>query len=241
MVMEFNPDKCEVIRFTNKRRPIDATYSIHGKPLARVDEAKYLGVRLHHKLQWKPHVEAISKKANSTRAFLQRNLRGCPAATKDQCYKSFVRPILEYASTTWDPCGNGGGSNRQRLEGVQRRCARFVTGDWRRTSSVSAMMAQLNWASLAERRAHAKVHMMYNIFHGHVDIPASVYLIPTTSTYSTRGAHAKFLVPYARLLVYKNSFIPSAISLWNRLPASVSSAASAETFKARAAAITFTH
>ena len=31
--MEFNPDKCEAISITNKRKPIKATYSIHGKHL----------------------------------------------------------------------------------------------------------------------------------------------------------------------------------------------------------------
>ena len=72
--MEFNPDKCEVIRITNKRRIIDATYSIHGKDLNRVDVVKYLGVNLHEKLQWKPHINMVTRKANSTRAFLQRNL-----------------------------------------------------------------------------------------------------------------------------------------------------------------------
>ena len=35
--------------------------------------------------------------------FLYRNLRQCPAHIKAICYKSMVRPILEYASSVWDP------------------------------------------------------------------------------------------------------------------------------------------
>ena len=32
-LMSFNPDKCEVIRFTNKKKIIDAKYTIHGQVL----------------------------------------------------------------------------------------------------------------------------------------------------------------------------------------------------------------
>ena len=42
--MEFHPDKCFALRVTNKRKCIDADYSIHDKKLERVDHANYLGV-----------------------------------------------------------------------------------------------------------------------------------------------------------------------------------------------------
>jgi hypothetical protein len=32
-LMSFNPDKCEVIRITNKKKIIDAKYTIHGQVL----------------------------------------------------------------------------------------------------------------------------------------------------------------------------------------------------------------
>ncbi len=73
-LMSFNPDKCEVLRVTNKTNIIDAHYSIHGTVLRTVDEATYLGITIHKNLSWKPHLSKICKKANSTRGFLQRNL-----------------------------------------------------------------------------------------------------------------------------------------------------------------------
>ena len=42
-----------------------------------VETGKYLGVLLNKKLSWKPHVDAICKKANQRRAFLKRNLNDC--------------------------------------------------------------------------------------------------------------------------------------------------------------------
>ena len=40
----FNPDKCELIRITNKRKTINATYLIHNVHLKQTKRAKYLGL-----------------------------------------------------------------------------------------------------------------------------------------------------------------------------------------------------
>ena len=133
--MSFNPGKCEVLRVTNKRKHIIHThYKIHGMILDTVDKTKYLGVTIQSKLNWKPHIHNITKKANSGRAFLQRNLSNCPRPVKEQAYKTYVRPILEYASTVWDPHTK---ELTSQLELVQRRAARFVTADYRRRHSVT--------------------------------------------------------------------------------------------------------
>ena len=71
--MVFNPDKCEVPRFTNKRDFITATYSIHGEQMQMTPNAKYLGDILDSKLSWNYHVDSIKKKANNTITFVRRN------------------------------------------------------------------------------------------------------------------------------------------------------------------------
>ena len=64
---------------------------------------KILGVNIHKALSWNHHINSITNKANSIRAFLQRNIHYCPGKTKELCYKTLVRPIVEYSSVTWDP------------------------------------------------------------------------------------------------------------------------------------------
>ena len=101
-LMEFNPDKCEIIRITNRRKKkVVSCYSIHGKAMKEVTCVKYLGVTIDRKLTWNDHIDNITK-ANNTRAVLQRNISSCPQAIKSRCYQTFVRPIMEYGSTVWD-------------------------------------------------------------------------------------------------------------------------------------------
>ena len=149
--MEFNPDKCEVIRTTNRRKKkIVTNYSIHEHQLKEVKGAKYLGVTIDRTLSWNDHINNVTKKANNTRAFLQRNINRCPKAIIMLCYQMFVRPIVEYVSTQ---------KNIKSVENVQRKASRFVKNDYRRHSSVTTMLKSLNWVSLASRRAEAKLVM----------------------------------------------------------------------------------
>ena len=149
------------------------------------------------------------------------------------CYKSLVRPQLEYASTVWDPSTK---SNITKVEAVQRRAARFVIGDYSRTSSVTTMLQHLEWKGLQTRRQHAKVTMMHRIVHRLVEIPIVPYFHPTGA--HTRGHASRFLQPFTTVNSYRDSFFPSGIRLWNSLPVSLIDAPSLEVFQTRMVAMT---
>ena len=156
--MEFHLLKCQTMHITNKRKPITVPYTIHGHVLKEVDTAKYLGVNIHKQLNWNHHISSVTKKANNTRLFLQRNISQCPKKTKELCYRTLMKPLMEYATVIWDPFTE---ANIRKLEMVRGRSARMVCSDYRRTSSVSSMLQQLQWPTLQERRAQAKVTMIF--------------------------------------------------------------------------------
>ena len=101
--MSLNLKKCEFLRITNKKYPVVRKYYIENSPITEVSCTKYLGVTIDHKLSWNEHIQRITTKAIQVNAFLYRNARHCPEIIKCNCYKSMVRPIVEYASTVWDP------------------------------------------------------------------------------------------------------------------------------------------
>jgi len=137
--------------YHHKKEP---TYSIHGHQLANVKTGKYLGITFVSDLSWKAHVDARTKSANSSLAFLRRNLSSCPKAIKIQCYKSLVRPVLDYAAASWDPHTQ---TCIPQLEAVQRQVASFITGNYRTTSSTSELIANLGLPSFELYRQHSKL------------------------------------------------------------------------------------
>ena len=134
-----------------------------------------------------------------------------------------VRPILEYSSTVWDPHTL---ENANKLERVQRRAARFVKNEYNQTASVTNLLQQLNWPTLQERRAQAKVVMFYKIVNNLVAVPAPTVRQPIV----IRGYSHRYLVPFARTIVYQHSFYPDAIRLWNSIPPSTVLCDNADSF-----------
>ena len=72
----------------------------------------------------------------------------------ENVYTTLVRPVLEYGAAIWDPYL---GKDISSIVMVQRRAARFVTNDYAYTSSVSDMMTELGWHSLADRRSDIRL------------------------------------------------------------------------------------
>ena len=146
---------------------------------------------------------------------------------------------MEYASTVWDP-HNGNKSQVKQLEATQNKAARFACGDWRRTESVSAMKAQLQWLSLQERRAKARILMMHKIFYRTVAIPLDPYFTPTTQAMSTRRAHTKFTLPHSSTLAHRRTFMVATPTMWNGLPADLTRTQDLEAFRGAIAAVSLT-
>jgi len=68
-MLEFHPDKCEIISITRKIKPALYLYTLHGQQLKHVDVVKYLGIQISHDLRWDKHIDHITAKANSTLNF----------------------------------------------------------------------------------------------------------------------------------------------------------------------------
>ena len=212
--MSFNANKCYVMALTNKKQPSSFLYSLGGCVLSKVPSTTYLGVTIREDLQWENHISGITAKANRTLGFLRRNLRYCPKQLRELAYFSLVRSRLEYASIVWDPYW---AKDITKLEGVQRRAARFVTNDHRRTSSVSDMLENLDWESLQSRRQKGRIRYMNKIVSGRVAVASQEYLeenLTRTRSVNTR----KFKLIPTKTNLLKNSYFPRTIVEWNKTP-----------------------
>ena len=86
-----------------KERAFQSTYTLHSQVLEVTDAIKYTGVKVSYDLTWSRHIIEVAWKANQTLGFLQRNFKHCTKEVKAATYTTMVRPVLDYASTVWDP------------------------------------------------------------------------------------------------------------------------------------------
>ena len=101
--VEFNPSRCQVVRVTTSRRPVNTLYYLHGQVLEAVTSDRYLGVDISAGLSWNAHIDRITGNANRTLGFLKRNIKTKLPRLRETAYNTLVRPQLEYAAHVWDP------------------------------------------------------------------------------------------------------------------------------------------
>ena len=227
--MEFNPQKCYVMHVTHARSPHLNTYTLNNIILNQTTSHSYLGVDLAEDLSWNSHINKIASKANKTLGFVRRNLHSCPKHIKEMSYKTLVRPILQYCSTVWDPHTQ---VLINKLEAVQNRAARFVTGVYGRNTSVTALKKNLNWESLQTLRKADRLTIFHQAVAGHLAIPVRNTLRPVKRNLRHTSQAANSFIPISTNKdCYKYSFIPRTITDWNTLPANLTNIKEKATFK----------
>ena len=122
----------------------------------------YLGIGIDNTMSWSSHVQTISNRSTKALNFIKRNLYNCPPNTKRIAYLTLVRPIMEYATSVWDPYYN---TDIYKLEKVQRRAARWILSEYFRTASVTSLLSSLNLSILQQHHKLSRLTLFYQIIN----------------------------------------------------------------------------
>ena len=87
-------------------------------------------------------------------SFLQRNIKYCLKQVKQTAYSSLVPYVVEYSGAIWDPHLQ---KDKDKLERVNWRAAKFVANDYDQHSSVTAVLKNLDWPFLKHRRQNQRL------------------------------------------------------------------------------------
>ncbi len=130
-------------------------------------------------------------------------------------YNAIVLPHFDYADVVYDAASE---TNKSRLERLQTRAARLISGTGPRDSR-NPLFKELGWLSLENSRFMHKCTMVFKCRNG----LAPPYLIDSFNantfnhSYSTRNS-SKLIIPIARTEYYHRGFLIFECNACNNLP-----------------------
>jgi hypothetical protein len=210
-----NPDKTEIMIFSDCSIPENLDFSFNGKSVSITTSHKHLGVTFSNDAKWNTHVDNIQSSVSKHLNILHI-LKYCIGHTNlDKLYLVYIRPFFEYACELWDNCGI---RNSQKLEQLQLEAARIVTGLPIFTKT-EILYIETGWELLSVRRKRRKLQHFYNIVNKNSPnylctlIPRT---IQSTSVDPLRNWN-DIILCFCRLSSTRDSFIPSTIKMWKSL------------------------
>ncbi|KAG7306323.1 hypothetical protein JYU34_008933 [Plutella xylostella] len=204
--VKLNIDKCCVISFTRKKNKILYDYNFQDISLRRVTEVRDLGVHLDSELSFRRHYDIITAKAYKMLGFIFRQSKDFKSPTTlILLFNSFVRSILEYASTVWNPQYQNHIYNIERIQNkfIKRLKYKFKNFD---TNS---------FLSLETRRDMRDQMFLHKIINNHIDSP---YLLGKMALYCKGNSrHPKtFVIKNCSSNYTKNRFAIRACESYNK-------------------------
>ena len=103
--LTFSAQKSVAVVFTKKKdNVLPRALKLYDTPLKVVKEVNYLGVKLHHKLKWKPHVQEKITRAKKHLMSIRNGIGstwGPPPHINLWLYTGVVRPAITYGTVVW--------------------------------------------------------------------------------------------------------------------------------------------
>ena len=215
----FNTTKTIQQTFSYKNDQTPPTLTFGGDPIPVHDEHTHLGITFSTDLRFHKHINRICQKVNKMLSPPYNISKYIPRQTLDQIYKTYVRPHFDYCDTIYD--GHITVKDSTRLETLQHRAARLVTGGLYRTPR-DKLLLELGWDKLATRRHIHRLTLYHKLSDPGRQCPSYITeLMSNTRAHDTNrqlrntNKHTTF---GSRTTLYHKSFFPLTCAQWNKLP-----------------------
>ena len=225
--MEFHPKKCKLLHF-GRNNP-GYSYHLGGHSILTYDEEKDLGVHITNDLRWDAHIAASIKKANQMIGMIRRTFCYMDIDMFNSLYKTFVRPMLEYAPQIWNPHLS---RNIEALEKVQRRATKMVPE--LKDLPYDQRLVALKLFPLKDRRLRGDMIATYKMMEGLIDINYDK-IIPLKEVpgIMTRSHSKQLKGTNCNTVWRKNFFTQRIVRPWNELTKETVESSSIDIFKER--------
>ena len=187
---------------------------------------KDLGVYVSSNLNSAIHCENVRSKASKISALIHRTFISGDTSLKVRAFKTYVRPILEYATIVWNPHNSG---EINKIESIQRRFTKRLFNT-NLCLSYDERLNLLNLERLELRRIYFDAQMAYNIIKRSILPPCNFYrgiFYSKTRSHTIESLYINRFYSDAR----KFCFAIRSAYIWNFLPVEIRNSPTLAAFK----------
>ena len=221
--LSVNVAKCATLHLGHGNPGYD--YVINTQKIEEATHQRDLGVLISDNLKFSAHTATIVARAESVLQAMKKTIASRDPQIWIKIFTHHVRPLLEYATTVWNPHNV---KDKHLVERVQRRATKLVCN--MRNLSYEERLLNLGLETLEKRRLLADMVEVYKIVHGLSCSDSSRFFVENQLS-STRGHLFKFFLPASRLDVRRHFFSVRVVEVWNGLPNDVVSSSNLKSFK----------
>ena len=229
--LHFHPDKCHILHMgkTNEKHRYymgagDDSPHTH---LKQTQEEKDLGVVVDNQLIFSSHCDKVVNTANKLLGIMRRSFCYLDKNIFSLVYKGIIRPIIEYASSVYDPILM---KDVNKIESIQRRATKMVIG--LADKNYEERLRALDLPTLRFRRVRGDMINVYKYLHQDYEVDTTK-LLPLNQDPRTRGHYLKIQANHCQSKIRLHFFSQRVINKWNSLQEDTISAPSINSFKNR--------
>ena len=226
--LTINTSKTKMMIFGSKRcrdKVGDPYVTFEGKPIEKVTQYTYLGVKLDQRLKYDLHARALIQKVSDKLTYLRRIRKFINATAALHIYKNMILPILEYGDILLISIDSNLKKKLQTLQNKALKCA-LGLDPYTETEEVHRLA---NLETLECRRTQHILQLMFK----QKDNPFLwKWKKVRRSGAMTRSSKKKqFRLKVAKTERYQRSVTNKAPHMWNELPKEVQNIADLRHFK----------
>lgn len=206
--LALNPKKTKCVKFSLPNvEQTKLNINLNDDEVDFTESTKFLGITLDSRLQWDPHIEALSSRLSSA-AFAVKKIRLLTdIETARLVYFSYFHSVMSYGLLLW-----GSAASFENIFVLQKRAVRAIY-NLRRRDTLRELFKEINILTLAgqyiyENLVYVRKH--YDSFDKNSNI----------HQFNTRNKD-KLAVPRFRLAKTRGSFMGKGIAFINKVPQQV--------------------
>ena len=164
--LTLNRTKTEFMLIGSRQRlstlAVSPTITIYDNQVSQVTTAKSLGVTIDNKLDWRSHIDKLTKKVASGIGAIKRIRHLVPQATLLLIYQALIQPHFDYFNFVWGNCGI---TLQNKVQKLQNRAARVLT-NLNYDADAGHLFELLRWKNPASQPQIQRAIMVYKSPHG---------------------------------------------------------------------------